>query len=70
MFRKVKIKEDILTRHSDSRLEDLQLAKTLDYLKINVFLLIFSNLLLERKVIFLSSSLRYVLSFKNEITLV
>lgn len=65
MFRKVKIKENILIRPSDSRLEDLQLAKTLDYLKINVFLLIFSNLLLERKVIFLSSSLRYVLLVKN-----
>lgn len=49
--------ELIIKRSSDSRLEDLNLARTLEYMKVNVFLLIFSSMLLERKVILLSSSI-------------
>lgn len=53
-----KIREDVIERPRDLRLEDLRLAKTLSQLKINTFLTIFSSLLLERKVILLSSQIR------------
>lgn len=53
-----KIREDVVERPRDLRLEDLRLAKTLSQLKISTFLTIFSSLLLERKVILLSSQIR------------
>lgn len=55
--------ELVLTLHQDTRYEETDLKELCDTLDVAILQKVFENLLLERKVIFTSSQLRYVLYF-------
>lgn len=51
----------VLRRPYDTRLEERDLTRLINCLQIPIFLQVFSSLLLERKVLLLSKSIRFVL---------